>query len=97
MNGFEYTVKFECIDENEFDLQVLPGYTIHKVKSLICNSKGIPIDHQNIFYNGRMLEDEHTLFDYGIKSCGEHLSLRYRGDSWALLVQVMRTIVTFVR
>lgn len=49
-------------------LQVVPGNTIWNVKKKIMDQLGIPADQQRLFFEGREVEDDHTLRDYNISS-----------------------------
>ncbi|KAK1276534.1 Polyubiquitin 8 [Acorus gramineus] len=41
--------------------------TIHTIKAKILEKEGIPLEQQVFFYDGRLLEDGHSLNFYGIK------------------------------
>lgn len=48
-------------------LDVEPGYTIEKVKAIIQDKEGIPPHQQQLFCNGRQLDNQDILDDYNIQ------------------------------
>lgn len=58
-------------------LEVEPTDTIYKIKEMIEEQEGIPIDQQRVIFGGKQLEDNMTLHDYGIINFSTlHLVLR---------------------
>ena len=57
-----------------------PSEPISNIKETIQNKEGIPPDQQRLIYQGRQLDDDLTVGDYGIKDgVVLHLILRLRG------------------
>jgi len=48
-------------------LNLLPNSTINHVRAVLQASEGIPPNKQVLIYAGKLLEDDRTLEDYGIK------------------------------
>jgi len=61
-------------------LEVKDGDTIQSIKDKIKDIEGIPVDQQRLVFNGKQLEDNNTIADYGIQADSSiHLVLRLRG------------------
>lgn len=57
-----------------------PNMTIGQVKQHVEQLENIPVDQQRLIYQGKQLEDDHTLGDYNITDEATiHLVLRLRG------------------
>ena len=55
--------------------------TIENVKAKILDHEGIPIEHQQLVYTGKQLENNQTVKDYQIKNESTlHVVVRRRGD-----------------
>ena len=54
--------------------------TIESIKDKIRDIEGIPTEQMRLVFNGKQLEDGHTIVDYGIQADSSiHLVLRLRG------------------
>jgi hypothetical protein len=62
--GFQIYVSFSG---KSVSLQVLPSYTIKKVKEEFEIKQGMPVAEQRYIYNGKELENNRVLSDYNIK------------------------------
>lgn len=61
-------------------LEVQDSDTILSIKNRIHEKEGIPVDQQRLVFNGKQLEDNNTINDYGISSDSSvHLVLRLKG------------------
>jgi len=61
-------------------MEVQDSDTIASIKSKIHEKEGIPVDQQRLVFNGKQLEDNNTVGDYGIQSeSNVHLVLRLKG------------------
>lgn len=57
-----------------------PDTPISQIKQTIFENENIPVDHQRLIFQGKQLEDNKKLSDYGIQSNSTiHLVLRLRG------------------
>lgn len=61
-------------------LEVKDSDTIQSIKDKIKDIEGIPAEQQRLVFNGKQLEDNNTIADYGIQADSSiHLVLRLRG------------------
>ncbi|XP_062389171.1 polyubiquitin-like [Sardina pilchardus] len=56
---------------------VAPGETVTDLKRKVYNKERVKEDQQRLIYNGKQLEDQQKLKDYGIKS-GSTIQLTFR-------------------
>lgn len=56
------------VDEETITLEVQVSDTIRFVKTKIEERTGVYRDHQRLIYNGKVLDDRHTLRDYNIQN-----------------------------
>ncbi len=78
---FQIVVK--CLSGKVYELTVHQSFTIDTVKTKIYESGGAPNDQQHLIFEGKQLEDGHTLSDYNIqKGAHIHQILRLRGGMY---------------
>ena len=72
-----------------FTLHVQPSDTIYdNIKNMIFDEEKILPDQQSLYFNGRQLEDERTLSDYGIQDMDTIILLDSSNDSNPVFVSV---------
>jgi len=64
-----------------FTLDVESHFTIGKVKNIIQEQEGIPVDEQRLVFSGKVLEDERTLDEFNITKENALYFVRRRHDS----------------
>ncbi|XP_037464840.1 ubiquitin-60S ribosomal protein L40-like [Triticum dicoccoides] len=75
----EYQIFLKGLVDNTTALEVAYSDTVRRVKEMIRDRQGIPVDEQRLIYAGKQLEDGRTMDDYGIKKeTTLHLLLRLR-------------------
>ena len=79
-SGGKFNILLKTLQGKTIPMEVANGDTIQSVKSRIHEKEGIPIDQQRLVFNGKQLEDQNTISDYGITSDSSvHLVLRLKG------------------
>ena len=77
--GMRIFVRHGTLARRAFILWVEPSNTIKSVKDKILDKEGVPPDVQILIFRGYNLEDEQTLFDYGVtKESTLYLSIKKR-------------------
>lgn len=72
-------IVIKSLDNLVITLEVESSDTIEAIKEMINSKTGIPEDIQRLVYNGKYLDNDHTLAEYGIKPDTEiRLVLRLR-------------------
>ena len=70
----------KTLQGKNISLDVQDGESIDSIKKKIQDKEGIPSDQMRLVFNGKQLEDQNTIQDYGIDSDSTvHLVLRLRG------------------
>jgi len=76
----EFPIQVRSLTGKQTLLQVHDKMIVSELKTLIEKIDQTPFDQQRIIYNGKQLEDEHTLDHYNIKKdTVVHIILRIRG------------------
>lgn len=77
-----FPIYVQTLTDKVIKFLVKESYTVEKLKELIQDEEGVPVDQQRLIYVGKQLEDGLTLSDYKIKplvgAC-LNLVLRLRG------------------
>ena len=68
-------------DEESVSLKVTQSDTIQNVKDKFKDIKGVSVESQELLFDGKELEDQHTLSHYKI-SAGSTLTLKTSRHSW---------------
>lgn len=64
----EINIKIEYEEINTVLKIIITNWTsVYELKEMINQREKIPLEYQNIIYNGNILEDDKTLYYYGIK------------------------------
>jgi len=72
----------KTLQGKQITLEVTDNDTIDSIKQKIFEKEGIPADQQRLVFNGKQLEDGHTVADYQIgPDSSLHLVLRLRGGA----------------
>jgi ubiquitin C len=75
-----FPIHIKTLTGKTVDINVAPFDNIEYIKSLYQDKEGVPPDQQRLIYQGIMLEDNKTIFDYKIeKGSTLHLVLKLRG------------------
>ena len=75
-------------------LDVSDSDSIGSIKDKIRDIEGIPVDQQRLVFNGKQLEDNCSIGDYGIQADSSiHLVLRLRGGKKKLVKKIINKII----
>ena len=75
-----FPIHIKTLTGKTIDINVAPFDNIEYIKYLYQGKEGVPPDQQRLIYNGVMLKDNKTIFDYKIeKESTLHLVLKLRG------------------
>nr|ACM09453.1 Ubiquitin-like protein 1 [Salmo salar] len=56
------------------------GQTVTQFKAKVQNKEGVPANQQRLIHEGKQLDDDKKLEDYGVRNLSTiHLTLRLRG------------------
>jgi len=75
-----FSIHIKTLTGTYLNLNVSKLHTVSEIKDSIQAKQGTPPDQQRLIYDGRQLEDDRTIADYGIASgCTVRVVLRLRG------------------
>ena len=73
-------IKVKLIRSKEFEIEVQPDTKIEKLKEMIAENQTIKPKLQQLIFSRKLLSDENTIMDYGIKNGSViHLVLTLKG------------------
>lgn len=76
----EMQIFVKTLSGKTLSMKVQGTDTIQKLKEMINDREGVPVDQQRLIFQGKQLDDNKTLTDYGVQSENTiHLVLRLRG------------------
>lgn len=79
-SGSTKTIMLKTLQGKTIPMEVQDSDTISSIKAKIHEKEGIPVDQQRLVFNGKQLEDNNTVADYGIQADSNvHLVLRLKG------------------
>ena len=79
-SGSGKQILIKTLQGKTMPMEVQDSDTIGSIKSKIHEKEGIPVDQQRLVFNGKQLEDNMKISDYGIQSDSSiHLVLRLKG------------------
>lgn len=81
-SGSGKQILIKTLQGKTMPMEVQDSDTIGSIKSKIHEKEGIPVDQQRLVFNGKQLEDNMKISDYGIQSDSSiHLVLRLKGGA----------------
>ena len=86
-SGSGKQIQIKTLQGKTMPMEVQDGDTIGSIKAKIHEKEGIPVDQQRLVFNGKQLEDNMKVSDYGIQADSVmHLVLRLKGGDVIIML-----------
>lgn len=60
-------IHISTVTKNYTEFEVQPDDTIESVKVKLLENEGIPLNHQQLFFKNKQIDNDKKLSDYGIQ------------------------------